>query len=110
MATTWLVLALYALVVARITRLITADKLTEPFRGWVARKFRRDSPAAALDTPRPVHPMTYLVHCAWCTSIWVAAVLCVPAALVADVPLWWAPGLALAASQVTGILSHWDSE
>lgn len=98
MATTLLALTIYTLVVARISRLITLDKITEPIRARVTARFG------------PKSLVTYWIHCTWCASIPVAAVLCVPAAAVAGLPLWWAPALALAASQVTGMLTRWDAE
>jgi len=56
----WGALALLTLAVARVTRLITADQILLPVRRWVVNKYGEDSWIA------------YLVHCAWCSSIWVA--------------------------------------
>ncbi|WP_280476037.1 hypothetical protein [Nocardia farcinica] len=91
-------LVVYTLTVARLTRLITTDKLTAPMRDATIKRFGADS------------PVTFLVFCPWCMSVWVAAALAVPAAPVAGLPWWWAPGLALAASQVTGLLARGDLE
>ncbi|AXK88854.1 hypothetical protein SAMN05421776_105359 [Nocardia farcinica] len=91
-------LVVYTLTVARLTRLITTDKLTAPLRDAVLA--RRGGESA----------VTFLMFCPWCMSVWVAAALALPAAWAAGVPWWWAPGLALAASQVTGLLARGDLE
>ena len=93
---TVLILALWVLAVARVTRLITRDKLLEPFRVWVLAQRGADSQIA------------YLVHCSWCTSIWVAFATA-PAAIAATGLSWWLlPIVALAASQLTGLASLVD--
>ncbi len=53
-------LVVATLAVARITRLLTEDFLTVGYRRWVVNRWGAESKAS------------YLVHCAWCTSIWVA--------------------------------------
>lgn len=95
---TWLTLLIYALAVARVTGLITADSITEPVRdkiiGWLD-----DQPAtigSALAT---------LITCPWCAGMWVS--------LVAAPLVWfhgdWAPmlvlAIALAISQFVGMVS-----
>lgn len=72
------------LAVTRITRLLVEDRLTVGYRQWVVRRWGGES------------MLGYLVHCPWCTSIyiaipimpvaviwpnrWVIAVLAIPAA------------------------------
>ena len=90
-----LVLAVTVLAVARVTRFVVADQLTEGFRAWVINRFGSESNLA------------YLVHCNWCTSIW-AGVPIVGAAFtlqhwVTYMILTW-----LAASHVTGLLGQLD--
>lgn len=92
----WLCLVLVTIAVARLTRLLTADQITLPFRRWVVNKYGDES------------SISYLVHCSWCTSLWIS----VPAATLwalLTLPLgdWWflAPA-ALAMSYVTGLLSQ----
>ena len=73
MAITVLVLVLYALAVARVARFITVDKLAEPFRAWVAARYKIVPPADAIPgAPTPVHLLTYMVFCTACVSFWVA--------------------------------------
>lgn len=89
----------YVLAIARITALITVDTLTESLR---------DRALTWLDN-RPGtlgYYVSTLITCQWCASMWVAGVI---------VPIVWhygtnpwvlGIGLALAASQVTGMLSE----
>lgn len=96
---TALLLLLAVLAVARLTRLIAVDKILEPFRFWLGRRWPADS------------QRLYLFHCVWCLSIWIAAVV---------VPLVWVfgglsdrlgitawigiPALVLATSHLAGLL------
>lgn len=79
------------LAVARITRLFTEDELLVGYRRWVIRRWGEDG------------KMAYLVHCPWCTSIWVSAPIMPPAILW---PSKWliAALLIPAGSMVTGLL------
>jgi hypothetical protein len=92
----WGALALLTLAVARTTRLVTTDKITISLRRWVVNKFGEESQAA------------FLVHCDWCTGIWVAF----PAAALWAVVLlpwqqWWLALPAwLAMAYITGLLSQ----
>lgn len=82
-----------ALAVARITRLITKDKIAEPLRDrWAARYVASDQ-------------MSYLITCPWCVSVYVA--LAVSAARAA-VPGWRYLARALASSQIAGLIANID--
>lgn len=59
-AMVWASLFIVALAVARLTRLVTADSIFLFLRRWVVNKWGEESSPA------------YLVHCVWCTSIWIA--------------------------------------
>ena len=90
---TALTLAIYALAVARVTRLITEDRI-----------FDRPRNAALAALPDD-HQAAYLLLCPWCVSVWVA----IPAAVIA---YWWGehpaflvPAIALAFSHITGVLT-----
>lgn len=89
-------LVLITIAVARITRLITSDQLTLPFRRWVVNLWGEDSKLA------------YLVHCSWCTSMWVALPGGVAWAFTQLHPQqWWlALPAALAMSYVAGLLAQ----
>jgi len=88
---TWLEATIDALAVYRITRLVVADKVTEPIRErvWEERGAEKG--------------LGYFVTCPWCVSFWVGAGA-VAARQVA--PSAWEPfARVMAASAVTGIVS-----
>lgn len=123
-----LIVLVYALAVARVTRLITEDRLAEAprralaVRLWartitnaeVAKRYTRMADlgryaeakrwmaAERLDAHAEPPLSVYLIGCPWCASIYVAAV-------AAPVAYWWGtepwflvPALVLAFSYVTG--------
>jgi hypothetical protein len=86
-----------ALAVARLTRLLITDEITDPVRtriaGW-----------AEGTAERRAHPQIgYLVTCPWCVSIWTAAGWA-GLAILAPGPAA-ALGSVLAWSEVAGILA-----
>lgn len=87
-----LVVLLYIGTVSRLTRLVVGDKITEPFRAAIVRKFGETS------------QFTYLFFCAWCMSIWIALLLSPAVFLLTDLTWWLLPAVALTASHVTGLL------
>lgn len=95
---TVLILVVWVLAVARVTRLLTRDKLTEPFRAWVLDRRGADSQVA------------YLVHCAWCSSVWIGFASAPAAVAAAGLSWWLLPVIALAGSHVVGMLSWLDTE
>lgn len=81
--------ALALLAITRLTRLINADVILDRPRAWIQR--------TAPDS------IAYLVQCAWCASIYVAAgVAC---AVYFEPTAWWVqiPLLAAAGSYVAGL-------
>jgi hypothetical protein len=93
-------LVVYALAVARVTGLITVDTITESARNRVL-VWLDDRPRTLGST------VATLITCAWCAGMWVSAV-------AAPLVWWWGaspwmlvPALALAFSQVTGMISEW---
>lgn len=89
-----LVILLTLAAVARLTRLVTSDLITEPLRDRIIRFLGTGSKAA------------YLLSCAWCASVWIA----VPVAWLAvlsDGSAWFViPALALSASLAAGIVAE----
>lgn len=84
------------LAVARLTRLLVDDEITIGIRRWVIRRYGEDS------------KMAYFIHCPWCTSIWISA-LVMPVAVLLPV-VWTVAALSIpAASMVTGLLNKWGS-
>ncbi|WP_280421148.1 hypothetical protein [Nocardia carnea] len=92
--TTTLVLILYVLTVARLTRIITLDKVGEPIRDWATARWGADA------------MRTFLFWCPFCLGFWIAGALAFPAALIAGVPWWLGFGLWPAASQLAGMLNR----
>lgn len=95
------VLLLGLLATARLTRVVVSDRVGLAVRSAVARRFGAESAIA------------YLVHCRWCTSMWVA----VPCALLVALLLVDGPtvpalaaALALAYSHLTGLLVALEPE
>lgn len=86
-------LAVATLAVSRVTRLLTEDKLALGYRRWIVNRFGADS------------MISYLAHCRWCTSFWVALLAMPPAAIW---PNKWviAAYAALAASHIAGLLGR----
>ncbi|MFD3426114.1 hypothetical protein [Nocardia fluminea] len=96
--TTVLALALYVLTAARLTRIITTDRVGLPLRKWALDKWGADS------------MLSFLAHCPWCVGWYVALALAFPAAVVAGLPWWWGFGLWPAGSYLVGVLARYDVE
>jgi len=90
--------AVAALLTARITRLITRDRITHALRRKVLLRLNEDGLLA------------YILVCDWCMSFYTGAAV---AAAGAGFGLWswpWAPVLALTFSHVTGWLASKEGE
>lgn len=81
---------------ARLTRLITTDKILERPR------------EALLDRLNPHGMITYMLGCRWCVSIYVGAAATIYATITAGNVWCMAPMAALTASQATGILASME--
>lgn len=93
-----LTLALAVLAVARLTRLVVEDKLTERPRDAVGLWLANRGQVMLL----------YLLGCSWCASMWIAPPVLVVAYLVGDNPVVLVGLASLAASYVTGWLAGHD--
>jgi len=92
-------LLIYALAVARITGLIVSDSITEPARDWLV-DWLDDWPhtlGSAIAT---------LITCPWCAGMWVALVASPMVWFWGHSPVMLIPAIALAFSQVTGMISN----
>ena len=87
---TWLTLALVALATYRLTRLVTADRITDRLRDWC--QGRGDF-------------LAYLSTCDWCLSVWIAPWPAVAVVVWPDSRIVLAVLLALSASALTGLLA-----
>lgn len=94
----WPQLLVYALAVARVTGLIVADSITEPMRdaliGWL------DDRPATLGSF-----IAALIQCPWCAGMWVSLIAAPLVWFWGDTPVMLIPAIALAFSQVTGMIS-----
>jgi hypothetical protein len=123
-------LLVYALAVARVTRLINADKITEAPRRWLSIRLwarvvsdeaanhwggivrtsgigaaRRWVARQRYDDQAEPPLSVYLITCPWCASIYVAAVAAPLVYFWGDSPWLFVPALMLAFSQFTGMAS-----
>jgi hypothetical protein len=92
-------LIVYALAVARVTGLIVADTITEPIR---------DNAIAWLDDrPKTLgSALATLITCPWCAGMWVSLIAAPLIWFFGEHPVMLIPALALAFSQVTGMISN----
>lgn len=110
----------YALAVARLTRLINADTILDRPRGWLAGQQRHHRQIATELQPHPEKVETYDYHrramqrwetvvyfvaCPWCVGMWLAL-------STAWIPLWFNTnavaryvGIALAVSHLIGVFA-----
>lgn len=93
-----LALLIGALLTARLTRLVTTDKITEPLRLRLLLHLPEDGLLA------------YLVHCSWCASVYVGAGVGVVGAWLGIWTWGWAAPLALSFSYVAGWLASREGE
>lgn len=91
-----LTLALIIGATARLTRLVTTDKIFERPR------------EALLDHLNPHGMITYMLGCRWCVSIYTGATTTIYATITAGNVWCMAPMAALTASQVTGLLASME--
>jgi hypothetical protein len=93
-----LILIGWVLAVARVTRLIAMDRITENARIALVRRLGE------------AHMLNYLMNCMWCMSIWVG-VMSMPVPVFMAHRSWaQAAVFALGASYITGMLSRLDDD
>lgn len=95
----WLQLLIYALAVARLTGLVTADAITEPARDWLI--VRLDDRPATLGAW-----ITSLIECPWCAGMWISLAAASPVWFWGGSPFMLVPAIALAFSQATGMTAN----
>jgi hypothetical protein len=61
-----LAVMMYALAVARVSRLITTDTITARPREWITER---------ADARRATRPLAALLDCDWCVTVWVSGAL-----------------------------------
>lgn len=92
-------LVIYTLAVARVTGLVVSDTITEGARdaliGWL------DNRPHTLGSF-----ITSLIQCPWCASVWLALIAAPLVWFWGASPVMLIPAIALAFSQVTGMISN----
>lgn len=86
-------LVLIALATARITRLITSDRITQPLRTAIVRRLKDGSELA------------YLLMCDWCVSIYVGFGVTLAWWYFSNTAAFAVAAIALSASYITGWLA-----
>lgn len=84
--------AVWALALARLTRLLTVDRITDFLRelAW--------DPAKGEDGM-----LWYLSRCAWCMSLWLGLLSAPGLLYLIGLSMWWTPVFALMGSWVVGV-------
>lgn len=94
----WLLIALTALAVARVTRLLTRDRILRAPRDKILAALPDDSLTA------------YVIVCDWCISMYMGAAAALIGAALNWWPWTWAPILTLAYSHTTGWLASREGD
>lgn len=95
-----IVLPIYVLAVARLTRLVNYDIILDTMATAVASR-AEDDERSVKEQGRWAKLLEF-IGCPWCVSFWWALVGAVPVVLVLHWSLWWIPVLALACSHLVG--------
>ena len=82
-----------ALATARLTRLMTSDRITQAPRHWIIRRLDPEGLAA------------YLMLCDWCASMYTGAAVAAAGSVAGLWSWWWALPLTLAFSYTAGWLA-----
>lgn len=107
----WLLVLLCVGAVTRLTRMLTDDVIGQPLRRFVIRhrskpiKGPENIPAdiPAADAEPTEDWLVYLVHCRWCSSIWISAAVTPVVWLWPDRWFIQIPIIALTASLAAGL-------
>lgn len=86
--------AVLGLAVARLTRVVTTDKVGEKLRIAIIRRAGAES------------LLSYFLVCPWCVSIYTGTLLAAGYVLLGDSWIYQLPALALAASYIAGALDR----
>lgn len=96
----WASFLVTTLAVARVTRLVTADRIMLLLRRWVINRWGEESSPA------------YLVHCRACSSVWIAVPGAIGWAMLTLPWRWWWLAIPawLAMSHITILLAQLEDE
>lgn len=120
-----LILIVYVLCLARLTRLINGDRVFDWLRLIPARKMREaqmeyaeasahgqgQRAARAADRVRRWDTVLYFVQCPWCVGMWFSIASASVPVWIIGWPWWYFPALGLAASHLIGVCARFaDTE
>lgn len=103
-----LILVLYVLACARVTKLINSDVVFDPIRLAAARRARNTE--ASESEKRRWATLTYFLECAWCVGMWICLAGAYPVVRLIGWPAWALVPVALAASYLIGVASPLAAE
>ena len=118
---TLLVLGLYVLVAARLTRMVNYDTVGDPIRLWIARRASTAHlQAGTSDTTddavmwgrrsRRWNGLADFLSCPWCVGLWISAALAPAAIHVIGWPWWTWAVLPFAASHLVGAFDRFVAD
>lgn len=104
-----LILTIYVLAIARVTRLVNADTILDAPRLAIARRAHSDD--SSPTERRRWTTLLYFVQCPWCVGMWIALATAILPVLIVGWPWWAFLPTALATSHLVGVCARWaDTE
>lgn len=114
---TFLILVVYVLAVARVTRLINYDTVLDPLRLWIARRAETARTAAEeaeqnsqptqsaiyLRTMARWNTLTHFLGCPWCVGFWISLATAIAPVSIIGWPWWTLMWVALGTSYLVGL-------
>ena len=119
---TLLVLGLYVLVAARLTRMVNYDTVGDPIRLWIARQSstallhgshladNADDAVKWGRRSRRWNALADFLGCPWCVGLWISASLAPAAIHVIGWPWWTWAVLPFAASHLVGAFDRFVAD
>jgi len=121
---TILILALYVLAAARVTRLINFDTVLDPLRLWIARRAQTAKRAqdeasvagqrvAAASAGRRMgrwNTLASFLGCPWCVGFWISVGGAFVAVWLVQWQWWCVAPVALACSHLVGVMAPLSSD
>lgn len=103
MGYTLLILAIYVLACARLTRLLNADTILNPIHLWVAG--RKLDPDRSASEQERWGKLLYWMECPWCVGLWICVAAAYLPVWLIGWPWWMFVPVGLAASHLVGVFA-----
>jgi hypothetical protein len=103
MGHTLLILAVYVLACARLTRILNGDTILDPVRLWIAGR-SLDLDRSASEKQR-WGKLLYWVECPWCAGLWICLLSAYLPVWLIGWPWWALFPVGLAASHLIGVFA-----